>query len=545
MRFSSLLEPDGTIAPKAFAHREQKFDYYLKGASDEMAEPHFAYYGFQYVQVSGYPGPLTLADLEGCHVHTAVESVGTFSCSNELINRVQHNLRWTQLNNMHGYPTDCPQREKLGWTGDAHATAEEAVYNFFCPQFYTQYVNDLRDVQAPGGALSVIAPAYSAEGGEPGWTSAYVIIPWYLYEYYGDRRVLEEHYDGMKRWIHSLAGGEPKIIGGWIGDWLSPHLDEPAPPEGNEMHNTAYYYYSVSIMAKIAEVMGYTNDAAQYADLARRIGRLMNDQFFDPAANTYHGARPTEYRQTPNADALFIGIVPEDRREAVLSNLVQDIMVKREGHLNTGFPGTKALMEILPRMGRADVAYTLAAQTTYPSWIWPILEYGATTIPEWWDGNVPRFWTHRTIGIGTRNHPAFGCVGSYYYKTLAGIRVDPLEPGFKRVIIQPHVEGGLTWVKASCATVRGTIESHWEKQAQSMRLAVVLPANSTGQVWLPKIGSGSVRVREGNRLIWNGAKYVSGAEGINGAREDARHLIVEIGSGAYRFEVQDASSLNW
>lgn len=244
-------------------------------------------------------------------------------------------------------------------------------------------MEDFEDAQAEHGGLPLVVPSFADQSGEPGWTIAYVIISWYLYQYYGDRRLLQEHYESYRRWVENIAGGKPALVGGWIGDWLPPSSPDFVPPEGNQLHNTASYYQGVHLVSKIADLLGHGEDAARYGKLAAGIRELINERFLDTLTNTYHGDVPTDYRQGSNAVPLLLGIVPEDRRNAVVGRLIDDIMVKHKGHLNTGFPSTKAVMELLPEIGRADVAYTVASQTTYPGWIYPILEYGATTVPEW------------------------------------------------------------------------------------------------------------------------------------------------------------------
>ena len=560
---SSRLKPDGTLKPYSFADRRQQAIYIIKGEDQEIYHPRFTYYGFQYVQVENFPGTPTLDNLTGLHVHTAVENTGSFSCSNELVNRLQDNIRRTQLNNMHSIPTDCPNREKLGWAADAHVTTEEAIFNFNCPQFYTKYINDMYNGQGPKtGRLCCVNPStYNADnesnriGNVPfwfsdtgvAWSSAYILMQWYLYQYYGDERLLEEQYTSLQRWIDSIekdhGTDKPYIISGPYGDWVAPYQYGPSPLTVqklriSEMVNTAYYQYGVSLMSRIARVLGRTEDVDRYTQWAQNIAQAMNQRYFDPASETYNGGFPAPYLQTPNAFALFLNIVPEDKKPAVIRHLLQDILVDKKGHLNTGFPGTKVLMEILPQLGHADVAYTILTRRDYPSWFYHILAYNATTIPEDWSGNTPlNFPDPRHVG-GTRNHPAFGSVGAYFYKYLAGIQTDPQAVAFKHIIIKPCIEGDLSYARADYDSIRGTITSRWERQNASFIMNVSIPANTTATVWVPKDSRKDPTIKENGKSIWSAGKFQTGVDGFKSGNNKEKYVVFNIGSGDYNFKVK-------
>ena len=514
---------DGMVENGKYTGRFQQYVYTLKGRENEIAEPHFVYFGFRYIQVEGFPGKPALEDVEGLHVCTSVASAGDFSCSSDLINHVHRNIPWPQVNNMHSIPTDCPNREKLGWAGDAHVTAEEAIYNFNCPRFYTKYVHDLFDSGGADGSVPSIAPTYGwgANGG-PAWAGACVVIPWHMYRYYGDTRILEEHYDRMGKWIAHMKKTRGLLPGG-LGDWLPPHLDTAAPPEGMLPIAGGYYHYCCSKMSRIAAILGREEDAGKYEELAAKVKDEYNRTFFDADTSTYRGDPLCGYRQSINAMALFLGIVPHGHKDKVVENLANNILARQCRCLTTGFHGTKVLMEALPEAGRSDVAYILATQTNYPSWGWQIDRYGATTIPEWWDGAM-------IYGRGgTRNHPSFGSVGSYYYKYLAGIRPDSKGPGFKRIIIKPEMAENLTWAKAEYDSMHGSIASSWKKQDGVFSLEVTIPANTTATVYVP--------AESADRVTESG-KPAAQSEGVTFIRMEDKAAVYKIKSGSYTFASQ-------
>jgi len=516
MEYAELLDDDGMINWRNLGIGGHTMDtYILKGEGTEVYEPHFTYHGFRYVQVTGFPGVPKLDNLCGRVVYSAVESVGSFTTSNALLNQIQHNIRWSQLSNLHSIPTDCPTREKLGYGGDAQVTAEEAIYNFNMATFYEKWVNDISDAQDKRTGYVPNTAPFQGGGGGPAWGSAYVLIPWYLYLYYGDKRVLEQHYNDMKKWIDYLGSkAKDYIVSYGLGDW------SPPGPGGRgagvntpvALTSTWYYYYDVLIMSHVAHILGKFSEADEYSTLADRIKEAFNNKFFDRRVNQYGNGS-----QTSNILPLFSRIVPKDNERAVLKNLVEDIMVNREGHLNTGILGTKHILEVLTDYGWGEVAYMLATQTTYPSWGY-MISRGATTLWEEWRYNTTNC-SHNHIMLG-------GGLGSWFYKALAGINVDPTGPGWRRVIIKPHIFSGLKYVNASVKTVRGMISSNWRKGVDSLILNVTLPVNSQAKVSIPKMGFA----------------YIGGVAGITGGNENDKYVTFNVGSGSYSFEMSGTTS---
>ena len=518
MKYGERLNPDGTLDQSAIAQHliktnpPQPFQtdtYILRGQGKETWEPRFVYHGFQYVEVTGFPGKPTLQSLVGRVIHTAVPEAGHFACSNPLLNRIWQNTRWAYLSNLQGIPTDCPHREKNGWTGDAHLAAEQAFYNFFPPAFYTKWLNDLGDEQQPGGELPGIVPTSGwgyAWGNGPAWDSAFCLIPFYLYEYYGDTQVLRDHYEGMRRYVDYLTTkADHGIVSIGLGDWCPFDTETPVA-----ITSTAYYYRDAQIVAQAAGLLGRPVDAQKYQTLAAEIRKAFNQRFYDPQTSQYANGS-----QTALSCALYQGLVEPDLQAAVVSNLVANVE-RRQGHLDCGILGTKYLLNALLDNGRADVAYRVAAQHTLPSWgQW--VEQGATTLWENWRG------------AESRNHIMFGDVSAWFYKALAGINGDPKAPGFKRFIIKPQVVGDLEWVAADFASPHGRISSEWKKIGRGLRINVAVPANTTALVFVPASSPDSVDVNGGAS---------AGSPGIESVRQQAGAAVFQVGSGQYQFNVR-------
>ncbi|UCH64159.1 MAG: family 78 glycoside hydrolase catalytic domain [Fidelibacterota bacterium] len=519
----------GTIDPSPNRSAKAQDSYILAGKEGtEVYEPHFTYHGFRYVQLEGFPGKPTLDNLEVRVVHSAVEPVGDFHCSDELINQIHDNTVWGQLSNLFSIPTDCPQRdERLGWMGDAHLSAEEAMYNFDMAAFYTKWLQDIKDAQLENGALPDLTPPHWIvfETGTPAWQVAYPVITWDMYRYYGDTRILEVHYPSVKKWVDYYGGTAKDYIVEWgRGDWVPPKLTEP--DDGSlPITSTGYYYHGARIVAWMAEVLGKAEDAQSYSNLAMKIKKAFNTKFLDPETNQYGTGS-----QTSNAFPLSLGLVPEDREVAVVENLVHNIVAEHDTHLWVGIIGTKALVEVLPARGQEQLMYQLAVQTTYPSWGY-MISHGATTLWERWGG-----YKYFDAGMNSLNHIMFGSVDEFFYGDIAGIR--PASPGYQHVAIKPQVVGDLEDAQAKTRTVRGLISSAWVKDGNALTLEVIIPANSRGNVSVPKLDLEEVVVKESGRVVWEGGTYKGGVAGINGAEESESYITFETGSGTYSFRLK-------
>jgi alpha-L-rhamnosidase len=531
MKDESFEGLEGTIDQSPNRSARATDVYILKGNGEEVYEPTFTYHGFRYVQVEGFPGKPTLDNLKARVVHSAVKPVGNFCCSNSLLNQIHHNIIWGQLSNLHSIPTDCPQRdERQGWMGDGHLTAEEAMYNFDMAPFYTKWLNDIKDAQKEDGSLTDVVPPHWDWKGTPAWQVAYPLVTWYMYQYYGDLRVLEEHYPTLKKWVDYFGSTANNYIVEWgRGDWCPPKRTEPA--DGSvPITSTGYYYLGAQIVSQIAEILGKSDDAEYYSSLADKIKNAFNEKYLNKETNQYGTGS-----QTSNAFPLYLGIVPEDNIPEVVNNLVRNIMVDHDGHLWTGILGTKALVETLTEYGQGEVMYKISTQTTFPSWGY-MVEKGATTLWERWGG-----YKYFGPDMNSLNHIMFGSVDEFFYKHLAGIK--PASPGYERITIKPHILGDLESATASVETVRGLVSSKWLKDGNSLTLEVTIPVNTQGEVSIPKMGLENVTVKEGDKTIWKDGLFRRGVDGIIGAIESEGYVTFEVGSGSYCFELIGRSSL--
>ena len=492
----------------------QTNSYTLRGDGVETYEPRFAYHGFQYVQVTGLPGPATVDMLEGRVVHADLERIGTFECSNDLLNRIQAASIASTVGNYHATPTDCPHREKNGWTGDAHLSTEQVLYNLEPSAAYTKWLDDFTDCQRPSGAFPGIIPTggwgYNWGAG-PAWDSAFILIPWYLYVYRGDVEILRRHYDRMKKYLGFLDSmATDYIVHFGLGDWCPPvgELNDYRAPA--ELTNTAYYYADACIVAKIAGLLGKKSDVRRYESLAENIKAAARKTFYDKKDR-----RLVVQSQTSIACFLYQGLVEDDEIEVFTAMLLEEVRACND-HLDCGILGTKYLLNVLTMQGEADAAYRIATQRDFPSWgLW--LEQGATTLWERWDGSF------------SHNHHAFCYISEWFYKTLAGIVPDPSQPGFKHVIIAPWPVGDLTWAKGETRTPYGRLRSAWRKEDGRFRLDISIPPNSSASVHLPTAEPAAVL--DSGREVGE-SEYVS-LQGVDRGR-----VVYAVGAGDYGFELE-------
>jgi alpha-L-rhamnosidase len=481
-------------------------DTYICKGGEEVWEQRFSYSGFRYVEVTGFPGTPTVEDFSGRFAHTALESAGEFASSNETVNRIQSATRWAYLSNAQSIPTDCPQREKNGWTGDAQLAAEAGLMNFRSATFYTKWLDDLADVQLDDGRLSPIVPNGGWSNGQcnPAWDSAYAIVARELYRYCGDRRALERHYAGIRRYTDYLAGRleHGTLTFDSLGDWVPWSTETPS-----QFTSTIYLYVNAQTVELAATLLGKTGEGRKYAALATTVRDALNAKYFDAARDLYANGS-----QTALAMPLYFGLVPEGHRAGVLTALIANI--ERQGHIDTGILGAKYVLRVLAEAGRADLAFRLIMRKEQPSWAWWI-EQGATTLWEDWKG------------ASSLNHIMFGDVSNWFFQWVAGIGLDPDNPGFAQFRIQPQPLAGLAWAKASYDSVRGRIISHWERKANLFRLDVTIPANARATVYLPSSDVSGIK---------ESGIPARTARGVHFVREQAGCALFAVGSGRYRFE---------
>ena len=521
LRFSELIYPNGMINRQNIRSAKARDIYILRGSGLENYEPRFTYHGFRYVEVTGYPGTPSLDSIRGRVVNSAVETTGSFVASKQVLNEIQHLIRWGQLSNLYSIPTDCDQRnERQGWMGDAQVTAEEAMMNFDMAAFYTNFVRDIRDAQMPDGEIPDTVPhKYGRYPADPAWGTAYPLLCWYMWQQYGDRRILEENYDGLKKYLEFLRtrARDNVLRYSYYGDWVA------IKPTPGALVSDAYFYYDTRILSDIAKVLGKTGDTDAYAALAGQIKDAFNKAFFNAETGEY--ANGTQTAQTL---PLFLDLVPEKERGGVMGKLYNNIVYENNTHVTTGFIGVKHLLPVLTRDGHSDLAYELATQTTYPSWGYMISE-GATTLWELWQSKIGP-------SMNSHNHIMMGSLGAWFYRALGGINLGMDGEGYRHIMIEPNMVEDLDWTSASIETPRGQVSCSWKKKAGSVSMDVVIPANSDAKIVVPAEEEMTVvTVREGDHVVWENGKFVPGDPGITSATLRDGAIEFSAGSGYYHF----------
>lgn len=505
MRYSERINSDGSIfRDNIDCHQRsvpfQTDVYILKGKGVETWEPRFVYHGFRYVEVTGLAESPTLETITAKVVHTDFANAGSFECSDPILNRLQQMTRWAYRSNFHGYPTDCPHREKNGWMADAHLGAEQAMYNFDNTPGYLKWLNDIKDTQHPDGMLPGIVPTSGWGfhwGNGPAWDSAYVLIPWYLYLYRDDLRVLEEHYEGIRLYVDYVTSRSPEHLADFgLNDWVPAKTDTPTV-----ITSTAYYYVDTRILAKAAQLLGKTEDAEKYSKLADQIRKAFQKKFYEG------GGRYSVKGQTTLACALYQEMCPGSERAAIADRLAEDIRAN-DDHLDVGVLGAKYLFHALSENGYHELAYQTAMQPTGPSYAeW--VNKGSTSLWEDWRGN------------DSINHVFFGDISTWFYQKLAGINPDLAKPGFKKIVLRPQPLNELTWVRAEHLSQFGPVQSEWKREGDQFVWNVEIPVNTTAEVHVPATDS--------DQVVETSGKTAS--------RREAEATIFELGSGKYEFTV--------
>ncbi|MFH1999057.1 MAG: glycoside hydrolase family 78 protein, partial [Planctomycetota bacterium] len=517
LRFAERLNPDGTIYTENLRAARATDMYICSGGAPETWQPRFTYHGFQYVEVRGLAAAPDADTITGIALSSQTPSVGTFECSDPIVNQLFSNIQWTQRANFMDIPTDCPQRdERLGWTGDAQIYIRSACLNSDCRAFYDKWLVDLFDAQREDGQFPMVAPLKVAGGdGGPGWADAGVICPWTLYEIYGSAEILEKYYAGMVRFIEFMTLRSPGLLPPaefhCFGDWLN--IDAETP---KEVIYTAYFAHSTLLVARAARVLGKKEDEARYFDRFLQIRRAFNEAYVSEDG-TIKGETQCGYVM-----ALAFDLLDEAKQAQAAALLVADIE-KRGNRLSTGFLGTKDLMLVLTRIGRTDVAYRLLHNNDFPSWGYSI-RHGATSIWERWNGWTPE-QGFADPGMNSFSHYSFGAVAQWIYETVAGIRAG--SPGFKKIVIAPEPGGRIRWCQAAYRSIHGEIAVAWKRADQRFSCRVTIPADTVAEVHLP--------TSDLSRILENGGP-VQESEGVRLLGERQGFAVIEIGSGCYSFE---------
>lgn len=456
--------------------------YIMKGEGEEIYTPPFTYHGFQYVEVSSdKPIQLTTESLSGLAMHSLVDPIGSFHCSNELLNTLYENCNRSYLSNLYGIPTDCPHREKNGWMADGYMVMEAGMLNYDSRNIYAKWVNDMIDAQEENGNVAGIVPTswrWDSNWAGPLWDAAIFIVPDLLYTYYGDTRAFEAIYPSAKRYLEYLEGtrNEEGLIAHGLGDWLYYKAITPVP-----FLATCFYYQDCMTMAKMAALLG-TGEEKVYKEKAEELKSLINQKFFNRDSASYANGTQLAY-----ALPLYLDIVPKVYKKRVADNLAK-IIRENDCSLDFGFIGSVIVPQVLSDFGYNDIMYEMATKTTMPSWGYWIKEMGATSLYETWD-------IKRNIGDASLNHPSMGGINAWMMKSLAGINIEEGATAFERIVIKPSFEDGLDFVEASHQSIRGKVAVDWKRTDEGINLNVLIPAGSSAKVILPagtkKIGSGN------------------------------------------------------
>jgi len=521
-----LLQTNGLVS-QGSCGGPAYYSYTLKGGSSETWMPRFFYYGSRYLQVEtfGHPAgaPPQVEDLTSQFVHSSAATVGSFSCANPLVNRIHALIDAAIESNLQSVLTDCPHREKLGWLECAHLLAGCIMYNYEVPTFYAKIANDMSEAQLSNGMVPDIAPEYTVFGGgfrdSPEWGSAFVIAPWETYQMYGDRTLLARHYGGMKRYVQYLQStARQNIVSHGLGDWYDIGPGNPGASQltSSGLTATAIYYQDLVILKEAAALLGKVEEARQFEAQVQAVKAAFNNKFFHPDKNQYD-----RNSQTANAMPLALGIVPEDRRGAVLAGLVAQIRAGGN-RVTAGDVGFNYLMRALSDGGRGDVLYDMLVRDDGPGYAYQ-LKKGATSLTEAWDTNPG----------SSQNHCMLGHIEEWFYRGLGGISSDPAGPGFKQIVLKPQIVGDLAGAAVSYDSLYGRIVSQWKREGGRLTWEVTIPANTTATVYVPAKEAGGVT---------ESGKPIDSAASVKFLRQEPDAAVYAVGAGSYRFQAAFSES---
>ncbi len=487
-----ILDSSGNVYTANLRRAKQTITFYCNGGGREIFHPFFSWQGFRYIKLIRWYGTPELSQFAAVSVHSDMELTGGFSCSNELINRLQHNILWGMKSNFLDVPTDCPQRnERLGWTGDSQIFCSTAGFLMDTEVFYMKWLKDVACDQYSNGEIPHVVPDCitkiggckdNGSSGSAGWADAAVINTWNVYLTYGSKQVIRDQYACMKEfvdWMYQCTKTDSWPMARQYGDWVAldakPGSYKGATPDALICY--AYEYYSTGLFAKMSGVIGHTAEAAEYAETAEKIRTLYQKKFFEPDGTLMIKT------QTAYILSLYFGLVPEQFREKTVEGLLISLK-KYKGHIATGFIGTPYFCHALSRNGCVKEAYDLLLQEDFPSWLYQVKK-GATTVWEHWDG-LKEDGTMWSPDMNSFNHYAYGSIGDWLYKECAGLKPDEKESGYKHFFINPHTGGGLTWVELSYRSIYGLIKIRWDNKNGNVALSFSVPANTSADIILDK-----------------------------------------------------------
>ncbi len=525
---AEVLDKEGNFYTENLRAAKQMAYYICDGKKGHFYEPLFTFMGFRYIKLEGWKADPDLNDFEGVVIHSDMTPTGDFECSDALINQLQHNIRWGQKGNFLDVPTDCPQRdERMGWTGDAQAFSRTAAFNMDVASFFTKWNGDFAADQRADGMIPFVIPNVLGkdEGAATGWADAVTIIPWNQYLAFGDKRILERQYETMKGWIKYMEtnAGQDYLwnTGFHFGDWLfysvNDDRDGKSAITDKYFLAQAFFAHSTDIVRKTATILGKADDEKYYSALHEKVKKAFLDEYVSPNGRISSGT------QTSYVLALQFDLLPEDKRALGAERLMKNIKLYKD-HITTGFLGTPHICHVLTDYGYLEKAYTLLEQKTYPSWLYPVTK-GATTIWERWDGIMPD-GNLQNKTMNSFNHYAYGAIGDWLYRVVAGIDIDENNPGYKKVIIAPKPGGSLTSAKAYHLSMFGKIESDWVIENDKFKLQVIVPPNTTANIVLPN--ATLEKVTENYQALKR-------ENGIHHFEQVGKNVELQIGSGKYSF----------
>jgi alpha-L-rhamnosidase len=523
---AEVLDKAGNFYIENLRSAKAQDTYILKGEGEEIYEPLFTWHGFRYLKVEGYPGELKPENFTAVVLYSDMQPTGTFVTSDSLVNQLQHNIQWGQKGNFLDVPTDCPQRdERLGWSGDAQVFSRTASFNMNVNSFFAKWLKDLEADQVDGKVPHVIPNVLEAGSvNSAGWADVATIVPWNMYLNYGDRQLLEQQYGSMKAYVESIrktAVNDLWNSGFHYGDWLFYRPDDDvlgrAAVTDCYLIAQCFYTNSVQLLINAANVLGKRDEASEYSILLDRIKKAFINEYMTANGRLVSGT------QTAYVLALNFNMLPEDLRDQAAKRLADNVAFYGN-HLTTGFLGTPYLCHVLSRFGYTDLAYTLLLQKTYPSWLYPVT-MGATTIWERWDGLKPDS-TFQTPGMNSFNHYAYGAIGDWMYRVMAGLDTYEDGVGYKHSMIKPHIGGGFTSVAASLETYYGTLSCAWQVKGSDLTMDIEIPANTTATVFVPA---------DDEADILEGGKSLSLVKDIQATGKETGYVVLKVGSGKYYF----------
>lgn len=529
LRHAERLLEDGTLYLDNIRGARVTDIYTLKGGSEEVYEPRFAFHGFQYVEVTGYPGKPSIDAITGCVINDDLESAGEFVCSNELLNRVYTNIVWGVRDNYRSIPTDCPQRdERQGWLGDRSAESRGEGYLFRHGALYAKWVRDMSDSQRADGVVSDVCPNYWPMYNDSiTWPGSIAIIPGALYDLYADKGILESEYPAISKWLNHHIGLIQDGIStrDTYGDWCVPpedpkliHSKEPARRTAGPLIATTYLYHCLKLGARYATILGKSEDARRFEDAARQLEAGLARKFYSKDLGQYDNGSATSCILP-----LAFGMVPADEQSRVIDHLVKKIKVENNSHSCFGLIGGQWVYRVLSRNGHEELAYTMASQSDYPS-LGYMIKNGATTIWELWNGNTA------DPAMNSGNHVMLvGDLVIWMYEDVAGIAPDPESPGFRHVIMRPTPVGDLDHARATHHSPYGLIASDWRRVNGDFVWNVTVPANSTATLYIP--------ARDLDSITESG-KAVGQARGLKFVRMEKGRAVIEAGAGVYQFKAR-------